>query len=320
MATDHLGNKFDTIKKMCEFWHISSSAYKSRINKLAWGIEEALTTPVNKTRQSRAYLTKDGRSYTSIRQIAKTTGCSKETVSKMLKKGLSIDEIMSQSPKGGPKPFVDHNGKVFPSIAAAGREYGISTDVILRRLNGGWSLKKTLTTPVKKMAHYYIGEKIKQNNGQFAELTRMDNNRRGSVKFEDGTEVSDISLAEFRRGNVRNPNFKSSVGETRMANCGLMMTIIEYNSKKSLTVQFEDGSTRKGVSYWSFKVGKVSHPTFCADPTKIGEFMGYKVKAISNISNGEVYYQTEDIRTGEKDILTPHQMMEHEKKDINHQQ
>lgn len=44
-CVDHLGNKFDTLKSMCEFYNIESNTYKSRIKK-GMSVKEALTKPV----------------------------------------------------------------------------------------------------------------------------------------------------------------------------------------------------------------------------------------------------------------------------------
>ena len=46
---------------------------------------------------------------------------------------------------------------------------------------------------------------------------------------------------------------------TRMMNCGLSATVIEYKDCKNLTVQFEDGLTKHGVRSDHFMEGRVRH-------------------------------------------------------------
>lgn len=41
-VTDHLGNQFTSIKKMCEYYNINYKTYMSRILR-GWILEEALT-------------------------------------------------------------------------------------------------------------------------------------------------------------------------------------------------------------------------------------------------------------------------------------
>lgn len=41
--------------------------------------------------------------------------------------------------------------KTYPSIKAAALDYGIQYITLYRRLKMGWSVKKALTTPVRKL-------------------------------------------------------------------------------------------------------------------------------------------------------------------------
>lgn len=44
---DHLGNKFESVKAMCNYWGIDSCNYLTRIRR-GWTLDKALTTPVTK--------------------------------------------------------------------------------------------------------------------------------------------------------------------------------------------------------------------------------------------------------------------------------
>lgn len=53
---------------------------------------------------------------------------------------------------------------------------------------------------------------------------------------------------------------KNRVGETKVANNGLLMTIIAYRNANDLDIEFEDGVKRYNLSYSVFKRGCVKHP------------------------------------------------------------
>ena len=41
---DHLGNNFNSIKEMCEFWNITPGIYQTRFKRYKWSLEKTLTT------------------------------------------------------------------------------------------------------------------------------------------------------------------------------------------------------------------------------------------------------------------------------------
>ena len=40
--TDHLGNKFNSIKDMCKYWNVNVKTYTTRYKK-GWSLKESLT-------------------------------------------------------------------------------------------------------------------------------------------------------------------------------------------------------------------------------------------------------------------------------------
>lgn len=60
-------------------------------------------------------------------------------------------------------------------------------------------------------------------------------------------------------GNIKSAKNKY-LGLTKMMNCGLKATVIEYKDYTNLTIQFEDGVVKHGVRSYHFIEGKVSHP------------------------------------------------------------
>lgn len=67
------------------------------------------------------------------------------------------------------------------------------------------------------------------------------------------------------QGAVAHPEYKVSnkenrVGETKVANNGMQMTLITYRSSHDIDVQFSDGYIRYHTTYYAFVNGKVGHP------------------------------------------------------------
>lgn len=117
-----------------------------------------------------------------------------------------------------------------------------------------------------------IGNTHTQNCGIEATIIAYENSSNITVRFPDGTEVTNKSYAEFKNGTIIHPNMdkyeqirdihrKKHIGETRMMKCGLEATITEYITSYDITVKFSDNTEVKHKSYSSFKKGGIGHPT-----------------------------------------------------------
>lgn len=88
-CVDHLGNKFSSEKKMCEFWHISYCTYRKRI-KSRWSLKDALTT------QKKQWVDHLGNKYKSCPEMCKhwnmTVSCYNYRVHSM---GWSIEKALT---------------------------------------------------------------------------------------------------------------------------------------------------------------------------------------------------------------------------------
>lgn len=74
---DHLGNKFPSIQKMCDYWGISYATYMSRRNQSGWSVKDALTT---KTRTIKHPVTDhQGNQFASIKEACETWGIHRDT-------------------------------------------------------------------------------------------------------------------------------------------------------------------------------------------------------------------------------------------------
>ena len=89
------------------------------------------------------------------------------------------------------------------------------------------------------------------------------------------------------------------LGKVYVNNQGLKITIVEYNNSKDVTVQFEDGATRK-TSISDIKVGSIKHPR-CSN--KSGEYylgktyinnQGLKMKVVNYENSKNITVQFED--------------------------
>ena len=153
-----------------------------------------------------------------------------------------------------------------------------------------------------------IGESVVAKNGLKATIVGYRNSRSIDVEFEDGVVVTNKSYSDFKNGYIAHPttsivnSFRNKrIGETRIANNGLKMTIIEYKGVNAVTVQFETGEVREGVTYKAFKAGHVNIVNSRIDKTeRIGESKiannGLKMTIIDYASSLDV---TVEFETGE---------------------
>ena len=157
-----------------------------------------------------------------------------------------------------------------------------------------------------------LGETRMMNCGMEAAIIRYGRCDDIDVRFEDGAVVKHRKYREFKKGEIANPNMKASrLGKTRMMNCGMETTIIRYNTAKDIDIRFEDGTVVEHRTYNSFKNGTIAHPLIRlgCDSKNFHGFIckqGFKDK-------DRVLYKCICKHCGLEDVLTPQEMMEHEK-------
>ena len=152
---------------------------------------------------------------------------------------------------------------------------------------------------MKVSAKNRLGETRMMNCGMKATIIRYGNNGDIDVRFEDRTIAKRKGYGDFKKGGIANPNIKTSaenrLGETWMMNCGMEATIIRYGGCNDIDVRFEDGAVAKHKLYDPFKKSKIAHPSISQkDGSK--DFHGFICK-----------------HCGLEDVLTPQEMIEHEK-------
>ena len=119
---------------------------------------------------------------------------------------------------------------------------------------------------MKVSAEDRLGETRMMNCGMKATIIRYGKYSDIDVRFEDGTIAKRKGYREFKKGNIANPNIKAfaeaRLGETRMMNCGMEATIIQYKNAMDIDVRFEDGAVVEHKTYNSFKKGGIAHESF----------------------------------------------------------
>ena len=168
---------------------------------------------------------------------------------------------------------------------------------------------------MKVSAKNRLGETRMMNCGMEATIIRYGNNTDIDVRFEDGTVVKNRGYGDFKKGTIANPNIKTSaenrLGETWMMNCGMEATIIRYGGYNDIDVRFEDGAVAKHKLYDPFKKSKIAHPSISQrDGSK--DFHGFICKQ-GFIDEDRTLYECICKHCGLEDVLTPQEMIEHEK-------
>ena len=160
-----------------------------------------------------------------------------------------------------------------------------------------------------------LGETRMMNCGMKATIIRYGNNGDIDVRFEDRTIAKRKGYGDFKKGKIANPNIKTSaenrLGETWMMNCGMEATIIRYGGCNDIDVRFEDGAVAKHKLYDPFKKSKIAHPSISQrDGSK--DFHGFICKQGFK-DEDRVLYECICKHCGLEDVLTPQEMIEHER-------
>ena len=160
-----------------------------------------------------------------------------------------------------------------------------------------------------------LGETRMMNCGMEATIIRYNGVHDIDVRFEDGTVVEHKTYDAFKKGKIANPNIKAfaeaRLGETRMMNCGMEAAIIRYGRYDDIDIRFEDGAVVEHKAYDTFKNGEISHSSISrGNGSK--DFHGFICKR-GFIDEDRTLYECICKHCGLEDVLTPQEMIEHEK-------
>ena len=160
-----------------------------------------------------------------------------------------------------------------------------------------------------------LGETRRMSCGMKATIIRYNNAHDIDVRFEDGAVREHRIYNDFKKGTITNTNIKASaknrLGETRVMNCGMEATIIRYENSRDIDVRFEDGTMVENKAYSSFKKGEIVHRSLRLNYGS-KDFHGFICKQ-GFIDEGRTLYECICKHCGLEDVLTPREMMEHEK-------
>ena len=176
--------------------------------------------------------------------------------------------------------------------------------------------KGSITNPnIKVSAENCLGKTRMMNCGMKATIIRYGNAGDIDVRFEDGIEAVHKTYNSFKKGNIAhqktNVSAEARLGETRMMNCGMEATIIRYGNNTDIDVCFEDGTIVEHKTYNSFKKGGIAHQSLNLNYGS-KDFHGFICKQGFK-DEDRTLYECICKYCGLEDVLTPQEMMEHEK-------
>ena len=176
--------------------------------------------------------------------------------------------------------------------------------------------KGEITNPnIKTFAKARLGETRMMNCGMKATIIRYREYADIDVRFKDGTLVKHRQYREFKKGAIANPNMKTSaenrLDETQMMKCGMKATIIRYENNRDIDVRFEDGKVVVHKAYDKFKKGEIAHQSLNLNYGS-KDFHGFICKRGFK-DEDRTLYECICKYCDLEDVLTPQEMIEHEK-------
>ena len=199
--------------------------------------------------------------------------------------------------------------------------YGKYSDIDVRFEDGAVAKNKTyrafkkgtIANPnIKTSAENRLGETWMMNCGMEATIIRYGGYNDIDVRFEDGAVVEHKTYKAFKKGEIANQNIKASrLGETRMMKCGMKAAIIRYGGYNDIDVRFEDGKVAVHKAYNAFKKGGIAHRSLSLSHGS-KDFHGFICRQ-GFIDEDRTLYECICKHCGLEDVLTPQEMMEHEK-------
>ena len=136
---DHLGNRFNSLSDMCNYWGIKCQTYKYRIAH-GYSKEEALTKSSNSCKECTDHL---GNKFESITEMCKHWGITCSKFSYRLHTGCTVEEALTT---GKELSVVDHLGNRYKTFLEMCKHWGVNASAVYSRINTGWSLEEALLT------------------------------------------------------------------------------------------------------------------------------------------------------------------------------
>lgn len=156
-CTDHLGNTFPSINKMCKHWNIDATTYNNRITR-GLSQKQALTQPTT----PKTHTDHLGNTFSNLDDLCKHYNIKKSVYKSRLKIGWSKEKALTTPLQN--TTCTDHLGNIFSSQKEMCQYWNITWREYKRRIALQWSLEKTLTTKSTKRQKQkikdYLGNKF----------------------------------------------------------------------------------------------------------------------------------------------------------------
>lgn len=142
-VADHLGNRFNSVGAMCEYWGIERCVFDKRV-KLGWSLKDSLE------KESRGKNTGEridhlGNEFDSRELMCKHWGIDIDVYRFRRNLGYSVKDALTLD-----IGCRDHMGKLYINKDAMCKAYGIKAGTFDDRIRKGWKLGEALTTPTGK--------------------------------------------------------------------------------------------------------------------------------------------------------------------------
>ena len=153
-CTDHLGNQYNSFKEMCEAYNHSQSTIYARI-KSGLSLKDALETGNGYSRLNKYVYDHLGNKFKTKRDMYRHWNISESVVNGRLRNGWSLQKALETPEKTlnsrTAHIIKDHLGNEFSTKKDMAKHWNIEYNIVLQRLENGWSLKDALETPVRRV-------------------------------------------------------------------------------------------------------------------------------------------------------------------------
>lgn len=155
----------------------------------------------------------------------------------------------------------------------------------------------------------HMHEKFTTNEGEEIEIIDWKKYSDVTVRFQDGS-TKQTDYKSICNGNVAKPgnrvsieDIETRIGETNIAGCGQIMTIIAARSSTDIDIQFENNDIVKHTKYSDFKTGRIRVPN------RIINNMRYS--RTKTVFGGIPHWKCKCQKCGFEDYMTIEQMKQH---------
>ncbi len=297
------GRTYSCEKEYCDEIGIDAHAVYSRRSH---GHRSAETLFSKESLMDMKYAVSDhkGNHYRSQKAMCSAYGVTYGSFKYWISKGMSVEYALTHERKE--LKCTDHTGQEYESVTEMCRSYGISRALYNQRIRRGMNQKEALETPKKRfnVVTDHLGNEyrtVEEMCEKYGIKHSLYNNRMRRGLSQEEALTAPVKATGNSAYIVPGYRF--------MTLSGLAAEVVAVGSPKVL-VRTEDG-TEFEVFRQDIGTGKVLHPRLRRAET--GEFMGFSAKYIAHTGE-KTFYDCECLMCGMKELMTPHEMMEHGRK------